>query len=210
MLVYQPATGSLHSDQLRPIIPILTRKLFPAGKILSSSAGTEPLCQLLRSGPLLVELELYAKEIGNEAFEMLLKAATALEIKRKEQHDPSLVDISICILAKGFSKDFLARIPFSLVRVNVYEWALIQGDREEAVLIRKMKGVQEIGKDISMTQPVPPVPAVPQEKKSLITQNVRVRELTTPELVAFAKLGMELRNRKTRTVPDHNNPCGVS
>lgn len=160
------------------------------------SNGTEPVCQLIQTGPVLVEFQFYAKELGEEAFETLLKSAAALEVKRKEQQNPSLLDIGICVLAQGFSREFLARIPASLVRVDIFAWEFIRSEEDKAILIRPMRSgiIPERGSIVSSDRTPTEIP-VPSKPKSQIA-NV---ELSTPELVAFARLGMELRNRKAQS-----------
>lgn len=160
------------------------------------ASGEDPVRQLIRSGPVLIEVQLYPKHLGDEMFEAVLKTATALEIKRKEQHDPSLIDIGLCILAKSFSRDFLARIPSSLTRIQIYEWQPIQSHQDEAVFIHEVKGALEssTGKPtVEASQAQTDVLRNHQFPQTHLNDH---QELSTPELIAFAKLGMELRSQK--------------
>lgn len=185
----------LDQNTLKQITSFLIQKLFPSAKILSTPNGTEPVCQLIQTGPLLIEFQFYAKELGEEAFETLLKTAAALEVKRKEQQNPSLLDIGVCVLAQGFSREFLARLPASLVRVDIFAWEFIRSEEDKAVLIRPIRSgiIPERG-SVMFSEEVSSF-----STKPLTRQQTSKSELSTPELVAFARLGMELRNRKAQS-----------
>ncbi len=198
MLVYQPSTSCPDQNQLRQMVSFLVQKLYPTAKTLSAPSGAEPVCQLLRTGPLLVEFQFYVQELQEGAFENLLKAAALLEVKRKEQQDISLIDIGICLLAQNFSREFLARLPSSFVRVDLFAWELIRSEEDKSILIRPVR---------SGIIPERSVPAqagksgeeLLQDKKVIPIPSSNVPEISTPELIAFARLGMELRNRKAQS-----------
>jgi hypothetical protein len=197
MLIYQPSVFCFDEIELNQATSFLAQKLFPSGKLLSTPSGSNPSSQLLRAGSLLVEFQLYTCDLGDEAFETILKTATHLETKRREQHDPSLLDISVCLAAFSFSRDLLARFPSGLIRVSMFQWEFIRSGKEEAILLREIKNNFVYEKEV-VHHDTPTLKYPIEEKEPSTSVPINSPELSTPELVAFARLGMELRNRKPK------------
>lgn len=174
MIIYQPATCTAEHGHLNLLAQELARYLFPHGKIFSCKVDTQSVHLLLQTPSALNAFEFYARRIGEEVFESLLTVASGLESKQKNANNPLIRGICLCILARGFSQDFSLRIPFGFANPRLYEWHPIRSESSDAILIRELK-------------PEPVSKRPPSHT-----------ELSTPELVALARLGMELRERSLR------------
>ena len=186
MIIFQPVPLRTDQNELSHLAVELARNLIPRSKILSSQALSESAHLRLKEPESLSSLDLFSRELGEEAFEITLRTAADLELKRKEQSDPSIKGINVYLLAKSFSKNFLARVHFGVLGVRLFEWKLICSEGNDAVLI------SEIREDASYERITHPPSAT-----ALLDDSLR-QEFSTPELVAFVRLGMELRGRRSQ------------
>lgn len=191
MIIYRSADLRPGQSDLNHFAMEVAGHLVPQAKILSSSNDPDSSHLLLRSASTLFAFEFYLPELGEEAFETVLRTAAELESKRKVANDPLLREIGIYLLARGFSKDFLMRVPFGLVEIRLFRWCLIRSETDEAILIH------EFGKKAGQERTQIEAPSV--ERTACPPQHQgRQKELSTPELIAFARLGMELRTRRSQ------------
>ena len=180
MVIYRPAEQRPAQTELDRITTELAKCLLPAGKLLESRVEAGHVHFLIRSVSVLTSFELYARDLKPGAFEGILRTATELESKRKQQNDPDLNEINIYLFAHHFSDDFLEQLPSVLVEIRLFEWSSLHSKSGDAVLIREQK-----------SRSVPS--RVPSD--GLAEERIIQRELNTPELIAFARFGMELRDR---------------
>ena len=192
MNIYKPfARGADDPLELRQLVSYMAEHLLPGAVPLSPPLDFDPIHLALRQKETLIQFVLFARELGEEGFEILLDHVAKLEAKRNEQHDPTLQEIGICLAATGFSQTFLVRIPFELVRVSLIEWSFIRSEEEEAILIR------DVRKGISLKPNSPKINHKDDVSKlSQFTLPSASGELSTPELITFSRFGMELRSRR--------------
>ena len=190
MIVYQPASVYLDQHHLKPFTNQVSKHLFPKGKVLSSSIDVLGGHVLVQSGKELIALELYPKELRKEAFETILQVAAMLEAKRKEYTDGSISEIGVCLLAHGFSEELLLRIPFGVPKIRLFEWRLIRSEKDKGILLRELKNGFRPEKTLTEKNAMLKIES--SQEKNLSSEN-----FSTPELIAFARFGMELRERRT-------------
>lgn len=207
MIIYQPAVFQAHPDKFnRLAIELAEALVFPKWKLLSSHSDADSVHLLLQTSSALLAFEVYSKKVGEEIFEGVLRLGAFLEAKRKEQNIPALKDISIYILAEDFSREFLDRIPSSLIGICLFKWHLLRADMQEAVMVHEMK--RGIGQNKG---------AVNSIEENLAGDDLQIQpfhqELSTREFIALSRLGMELRSQRSplkgRLIGD-KNPCGAS
>ncbi len=192
MIIYQSAKLGTEQDKLNRLVVELAKYLIPHARILDSEASNESVKLLLREVSALTAFNLYNKELREQAFENVLKTASELESKRREQDQPLLKEIGFYLLARGFSSDFLRRAPFELAGIRLFEWNFIRSEANDAVFIREVSKTapsEKISNELSQAAPFEYLPK---------SRHFPHQELSTSELVAFARLGMELRSHRAQ------------
>jgi len=186
MMVYQSVDFRTEQGDLNRLAIELARHLIPRARPLSSQMGNEAVHLLLQTPSKLTAFDLYNRELGEEAFEIVLRITAELESKRREQNNPLLKGIQVYLLAKHFPKDILRRIPLGFAEIRLFEWSFIRSEANDAILVR------EVTKDINQDKALNHV-YQSEPLECLSQQHFLRQELNTPELVAFVRLGMELR-----------------
>lgn len=189
MNIYEPLAVSRDQCDLKSIASRLAEFFLPGAVPISPPIYHHSARLMLRQKSVLVEFCLHADELGDDQYGSLLEEMARLEARRKEEHDPTLQEIAICIGAFGFSQNFLTRIPHDLIRVMLFEWSFLRSDKEEALLVRQVRrgNALEHGDGGGNLERL---------KHSLFAHTKAPQDLSTPELVAFSRFGMELRSRK--------------
>ncbi|OGW82323.1 MAG: hypothetical protein A3G33_11505 [Omnitrophica bacterium RIFCSPLOWO2_12_FULL_44_17] len=189
MKIYEPVYDELSRESLVNILPAIIQKMFPAARFLSHPKGERAICQFILVEHTLVEIQIHSQELEEESFEWFLNSAARLEGKRKELNDANIQDIALCVFANGFSSHLLSRMSFGLIRVSLHEFSFIRSEGENAVFIRRVKEEREANAGFSAA-------LYPRPINSKTESGIRESDLSTPELIAFARLGMELRKRR--------------
>ncbi len=190
MIIYQSTKFNIEPDKLSRLAVELAQYLIPHARLLDSKITKESVNLVLQEIEVLTAFNLRNGELGEEAFEDILKLASELESKRKKQGEASLKEINIYLLANRFLSGFLRRIPSNLAEIRLFEWSLIHSEANEAVFIREvLKGahIKKISKELPQS---PLVEHLPE------SQHFLHQELSTPELIAFARFGVELRGHR--------------
>jgi len=198
MKIYQPVNAPESETELKFLTSTLAERLLPDAMPLSEAAGSDPIHILLRGQSVLVEFHLYHRNLGEEIIGWILARAGELEMKRKDQGDPTLKEIGLCLLAHSFSTELLNRLPSDLVRLSLFQWSRIASDTEDAVLVDPIrKGLILRSENARMAPPVPVAAPVrpPEEVKPVPSFH---EELSTPELIAFTRMSMELKKHRPK------------
>ena len=187
MIVYQPASVYLDQHHLKPFATQAAKHLFPKGKVLDSSINAAGAHLLVQTEKELIAMEFYPKELRENAFEEILKTAASLEVERKGRANRSFQETMICLFAHGFSQNLLIRIPTDVPTIRLFEWRLLRSEKDKAVVIRELKNGARPEKSSS------------EKNGALQIESPSRRspeDLSTPELIAFARFGIELRERR--------------
>ena len=187
-MIYQPVACNGAEDDLNRFAIDAATNLIPQAQLLSSKMAADSAHLLLRAASTLIAFDFYNRGLGEEAFEMVLRTAAELESKRKEQNDSLLKEIGIYVLAKDFSKDFLLRMSAGVTSVYLFEWSLIRSETQEAILIHQREEGAGYKGTRGLIDPFKPLQLFPQHSPP-------AQQLTTSELIAFARFGLELRDR---------------
>lgn len=184
MVIYQPADLQPAQTDLYRIADEARKHLLPAAKLLDSRVEARHVRFLIRSPSLLTSFELYSGNLDLAAFQDVLKVASELESRRKQWNDPNVSEINLYLLAHHVTEDFVQRLSLALIGIRLFEWSLLHSKDGDALLIseRKYQALQN-GPETDFSGKKP---------------EVKQRELSTRELIAFARFGMELRDRRLR------------
>ena len=188
-MIYQPVTLEIAPSDLNRLALEAVNHLMPQAKLISSERGLRHVHLALREFSVLTAFEFYACDLDQDFFEEIFKIASELEAKRKKEGS-CLKEIAIYLLAPGFSSDFLARIPFSLVGLHLFEWRLIGSKTGDQNILIQELGAQAVPHGIKISS----LTDIPAASNSSYLKDL-VQTLSTPELIAFGQLGMELRQR---------------
>lgn len=189
-MIYHSAVFQASQAHLKRFALELVHQLIPQGKILSSQLNDESAHLLIQSDSVLAGFEFHTKELGVGAFQGALKTLADLELARKKGTAPAAKEIRLYVLAHHFSQDFLNQIPSSWQGMRLLEWTFIRSESGEGMLIREVK------------MPIPQKKTADQNYKTGRIEKLSLahdkEEWSTSELIAFARLGIELRNHSLR------------
>ncbi|OGX06630.1 MAG: hypothetical protein A3G87_03340 [Omnitrophica bacterium RIFCSPLOWO2_12_FULL_50_11] len=185
MITYEIAKQSPNFCELADVAIDVAKHLYPEGKLLDSKNGSD-FCQIiLTDRETLTGFELFAQPVEEDEFERVLRVGAELEAKRKEQVDPSLTEISLCLVAHNFSDAFLERARSGFFHVRLFQWSWLSSHRSEALLLEEVRSTMcDAQADIS----------------SWACIDGSKPELSTQELIAMARFGIELRDRRAQLI----------
>lgn len=181
MVIYEAAKQPREIHELADIALDVADHLFPEGEILDSKMSSD-MCQLfLRDREQVTGFELYASPLQEDSFERILNLAFEVEEKRRECGGSLPKEITLCLVASNFSDALLERIRSRLFNIRLFQWSWLRSDRCDALWL------QHISNSVCDAQIEVSYQASSYRPK---------RELSTPELIAMARFGIELRNRR--------------
>ena len=183
MLIYERTEPCLKTTDFGRIAVELVKFLIPKGEILTSNINGSEAHFILNSDALSFAFGLYGRALGAEEGMDLAKSP--------EQ--------KVYVMAHGFNSDFFHSIG-DLRRFRFFEWDLLRSKSGEAILIHEFRSAQDENQRVSGSQKA----ATDVSFKSKFEP-----EMSTAELVAFARLGIELRGRslKASGISVRQNTC---
>lgn len=190
MKIFEPV--SCHRESFKPgeVVPAFLGRVYPGHRLIGMVQEGEPICQLFQSGNRLMEFQCYFRGVTEDFFERLLHSAAKLEAKRKELHNDTMQEIGICILASGYEPSLLTRISYGIVHLRLFEYVFMKSDGEEGMMVREVK--KNLARNAVVENFIPQAP----ESGISETKHSDEFDLSTPELIAFTRLGMEIRHRR--------------
>lgn len=190
MIVYRAQTKQPDGSGLGRVANHLVKDLFPTPETVRSElvAGTHR--SIIKNAKTLAGIELFAATLEEDAYEGILRFAADLESERKRLGSEGRLDeIAIYIFAGGYTPNFVARVQKGF-HAHLFIWQSIHAGSEEALLI----------KDIYRPK-VAAASEPPQHREHRVrSKEEPLSDLSTPELVALTRFGMQLREKRAEMV----------
>ena len=173
MLIYERIESCLKAADFSRIAIELAKYLIPKGEILSSKLNGSEAHFVLDSDALSFAFGLYSRALGAQEGNDLAK----------------FTEQKIYVIAHGYNSDFFHSLG-DLRRFRFFEWDLLRSKSGEAILIHEFRSARE--EDHHMADP---------QTTAAVGVSCKPKfepEMSTAELIAFARLGIELRERSLK------------
>lgn len=187
--IYQPAVLHLDQSQIKHLGQAIVRAIIPVGSIESIHIEPEHASYAVRTEVLMNRIEFFTGILRPEILNLIRTVLFETDGEHQKRDSNLAKELNVFVVANRFSKDFFMRESFSFPRpVRLFEWSFMKSGTSEAIFLREHK--KNLG--LEMAQ----LPNVSAANSDIRSNEFRVpEELSTAELIAFARLGIELRNR---------------